>query len=96
MFATCSKGLIAQWDVRKLEKPFSSIKGITPFYQIDEYQEYVSALNYVYKDKYLVAGYIDGYMVLLNNSNLSDFKKVRVGFETKQPDVNLDPGNTVR
>lgn len=63
---------------------------------LDEHNEYVSALNFADSDKMLVAGYMDGYMLLIDTADVAKYKKIFIDSTVKKPDENLDPGNTVR
>jgi hypothetical protein len=46
-------------------------------------------------DKFIIAGYLDGYLLLIDTNDVQNFKKVLVTSDLKKVEENLDPGNTV-
>jgi hypothetical protein len=61
----------------------------------DEHNAYVSAVEFTEFDKYLVAGYLGGYILLIDINNVDAYKKKEVPFEVSIPEENQDKSNTV-
>ncbi len=45
---------------------------------IDQHNDFVYSVNFTDNDKYLITGFIDGYMLLVDINNTNSFKKVLV------------------
>ena len=88
--ASCGKGLICIWDMKNLSKPLATVK--------DQHQDFIYAVNFIENDKYVVTGFIDGYILIVETADVTKYKKHFIPKEVNYNTIeenNLDPGNTV-
>jgi WD40 repeat protein len=87
MFASCSKGKIALWDVRKFEKPAASMEA--------KESRFIYALSFTNSNNGLLASTIDGNMLLFDTNKLEMVSQYFIPYEKLKSEDNLDPGNSV-
>jgi WD40 repeat protein len=87
MFASCSKGKIALWDVKRLDKPMAFMEATEP--------KFIYSLNFTNSNSALIAGTIDGNLLLFDTNKLEMIAQKYIPYEKLQSEENLDPGNSV-
>jgi WD40 repeat protein len=87
MFASCSKGKIALWDIKRLEKPIA-------FMEAKE-SKFIYSLNFTNSNNALIAGTIDGNLLLFDTNKLEVISQVYIPYEKLKIEENQDPGNAV-
>jgi WD40 repeat protein len=85
MFAACSKGKITLWDIKKMDKPAALM----------ETDEFIYSLNFDYSSANLIAGTINGNLLLFDTNKLNLISQQLIPYEKLQPESNQDPGNSV-
>jgi WD40 repeat protein len=68
--ASCSKGMICIWDVKKMDSPLSTIR--------DQHKEFIFSVNFLDYDKCIVSGFIDGYIILVDSNDIQNYKKYSI------------------
>ena len=84
--SSCSKGVIYIWDVKDFSKPLKTIE--------DEHGEFIYSTNFLDNDRYLVSGFIDGYLLIVDLTTMESFKQ-KVDLKKRIIEGQQDPGNSV-
>ena len=52
-------------------------------------------MNFIDNDKFIVSGFIDGTLMLINTIDMKIVQKFNIDRQISKPSENLDPGNAV-